>query len=155
MKSQLQNLQGWLVDKAGGNSFLSGYETATWEDPKQRAYVCLEPPGSKSDPFTTWLQNTVLGVYERLLGRHIGSGVIVDAQTGDKSYSVDGVNRASNIITAIMAAAMPVLAIFALNEIGSTKARIGVTAGFTVAFAVLMGVFSSARRSEMIAATAT
>jgi len=81
--------------------------------------------------------------------------VIVDAQTGDKSYSVDGVNRASNIITAIMAAAVPVLAIFALNEIGSTKARVGVTAAFTVAFAVLMGVFNSAKRPEMITATAT
>jgi hypothetical protein len=55
----------------------------------------------------------------------------------------------------LLGALVPVLAIFALNETGSTKARIGVTTAFTVAFAVLMGVFSSAKRSDMIAATAT
>lgn len=90
-----------------------------------------------------------------MLGRYIRSGEIIDERTGDKSYSIVGVDRASNIITAILASALPVLAIYALNSIPSTNARIGVTAAFTVGFAILMGIFSSAKRSEMIAATAT
>ena len=155
LKSQLKSLKGWLNDSAGGKSFLTDYETETWEDDRPHAYVCLEPLNTKGDPFTKWLLNTVVRVYDRLLGRYIGSGQVIDKQTGDKSYSSDGVNRASNIITAVMASALPVLAIYALNAIDSTQARIGVTAAFTVAFAVLMGIFSSAKRSEMIAATAT
>lgn len=105
--------------------------------------------------FTKWLLNTVVRIYDRVLGRYIRSGEVVDERTGDKSYSIDGVNRASNIITAALASALPVLAIYALNRIVSTGARIGVTAAFTVGFAILMGIFSSAKRSEMIAATAT
>ncbi|KAK0667527.1 hypothetical protein QBC41DRAFT_347926 [Cercophora samala] len=54
-----------------------------------------------------------------------------------------------------MASALPVLSIYRLNKIKSSEARIGVTAAFTVTLAVLMGIFSSAKRSEMIAATAT
>ncbi len=96
-----------------------------------------------------------MGAYDRVLGRFVGSGRVVDRRTGDKSYSSDGVNRASNIVAAVIASALPVLAIYALNEIGSTQVRIGVTAAFTVVFAVLMGIFSSAKRSEIIAATAT
>jgi len=54
-----------------------------------------------------------------------------------------------------MTAAVLVLAIFALNEIRLTKARIRVITEFTVAFAVLIGVFSLAKRSDIIAAIAT
>ena len=139
----------------GGNSFLAGYEAETWADDTVRAYVCLEPQGMKSDLFTRWLLNTIVKIYDRILGRYIGSGEIIDKQSGDKSYSSDEINRASNIITAVLASAVPVLAIYALNQIKSTNIRIGVTAAFTVVFALLMGFFSSAKRSEMIAATAT
>ena len=155
MRSQLRSLKEWLRDREGGRSFLADYETKTWQDDNLGAYVCLEPPSAKGDPFTKWLLNSVVQVYDRVLGRFIGSGEVVDDRTGDKSYSSDGVNRASNIITAILASALPVVAIYALNKIPTTEGRIGATAGFTVAFAVLMGIFSSAKRSEMIAATAT
>lgn len=151
LKSQLRSLKEWLDETA----FLDDYEVKTWEDNRSRSYVCLEPLGAKADPFTKWLLNNAVKAYDRLLGRHIGSGEVVDHQTGDKSYSSEGVNRASNIITAVLASALPVLAIYVLNGINSTNVRIGVTAAFTVGFAVMMGVFSSAKRSEMIAATAT
>ncbi|KAK3380610.1 hypothetical protein B0T24DRAFT_197557 [Lasiosphaeria ovina] len=155
MKSQLKSLKSWLDDSEGGNSFLTNYETATWEDDDLHSYVCLEPPSAKGDPFTKWLLNSAVRAFDRVLGRYIGCGVVVDDQTGDRSYSSDGVNRASNIIAAAVASALPVLAIYVLNGISSVERRIGATAGFTVAFAVLMGYFSSATRAEMIAATAT
>ncbi|KAH6856269.1 hypothetical protein B0I37DRAFT_366960 [Chaetomium sp. MPI-CAGE-AT-0009] len=155
MKSQLKSLKGWLRDSQGGSSFLTDFEAETWNDDNLRSYLCLESTSTKGDPFTRWLLSSVVQVYDRVLGRRIGSGEILDERTGDKSYSSDRVNRASNIFVAIMASALPVLAIFALNIIPSTEGRLGATAGFTITFAVLMGIFSSAKRAEIIAATAT
>lgn len=155
MKSQLRSLKEWLRDAAGGRSFLTGYEAETWAGDKAGTYVCLEPPSAKSDPFTKWLLNSVVRVFEYTIGRHIGSGEVVDAQSGDKSYSSNSVNRASNTLTAVLASAVPVLSILALNRIDSVNVRIGVTAAFTTFFALMMGIFSSAKRAEMIAATAT
>lgn len=107
------SLKEWLDETA----FLTDYETTTWEDKRSRSYVCLEPLGAKADPFTKWLLNTVVKAYDRLLGRFIDSREVVDHQTDDKSYTNEGINRASNIITAIIASALPVLAIYALNGI--------------------------------------
>ncbi|KXX80329.1 hypothetical protein MMYC01_204684 [Madurella mycetomatis] len=155
MKSQLKSLKEWLRDSRGGSSFLTNFETETWHDDHVSSYLCLEPQSAKGDPFTKWMLNSVVQAYDRFLGRYIGSGQILDERTGDKSYSGDRVNRVSNIVAAIMASALPVVAIFALNRIPSTEGRIGATASFTITFAVLMGIFSSAKRSEIIAATAT
>lgn len=158
LKSQLKGLngdRGWIVDRNGGNSFLTGHEFFTWASNDLKAYVCLEPPSAKGDPFTKWLLNSVVHAYDRVIGRYTGGGEIIDQQTGDKSYGSDGVNRVSNIVTAVMYSAIPVLTIYALNRIPTTEGRIGATAGFTVFFALLMGFLSSAKRSEIIAATAT
>lgn len=155
MKSQLRSLKEWLRDETGGDSFLTGYEAETWASDKAGTFVCLEPPSDKSDPFTKWLLNSAVRLYEYAVGRHIGSGEVIDAQSGDKSYSSNSVNRASNTLTAVLASAVPVLSIFALNRIDSVNVRIGVTAAFTTFFALMMGIFSSAKRGEMIAATAT
>ena len=155
MKSQLRGLKEWLRDAAGGGSFLTGYEAETWTSDKAGSFVCLERPSAKSDPFIKWLLNSVVRFYDFAIGRHIGSGEVIDAQSGDKSYSSNSVNRASNTITAALASAVPVLSIFALNRIDSVDVRIGVTAAFTTFFALMMGIFSSAKRAEMIAATAT
>ncbi|KAK4666132.1 hypothetical protein QC763_406612 [Podospora pseudopauciseta] len=73
---------------------------------------------------------------------------MVDEETGDKSYSSNRVNRASNVFVAIMASALPVLSIYALTEIPSTEARISATAGFIITSAMLMGILGSAKRSE-------
>jgi hypothetical protein len=155
MNSQLRSLKEWLRDAEGGNSFLTGYEAGTWASDRARSFVCLEPPSARSDPFTSWLLNVALRFYDWALGRFVGSGEVVDERSGDKSYSSNRVNRASNVITAALASAVPVLAIYALNRIDSVDVRIGVTAAFTTFFALMMGIFSSAKRAEMIAATAT
>jgi hypothetical protein len=155
MKSQLRGLKEWIRDATGGNSFLTGYEAETWASNKAGTFVCLEPPGAKSDPFTKWLLDSIIPLYEYTVGRHISSGEVIDAQSGDKSYSSNSVNRASNTLTAVLASAVPVLSILALNRIDSVNVRIGVTAAFTTFFALMMGIFSSAKRAEMIAATAT
>lgn len=155
MKSQLKSLKEWLRAEAGGNAFLTAYEAETWASDKAGTFVCLEPPMAKSDPFTKWLLNSVVRLYEYTVGRHIGSGEVIDARSGDKSYSSSSVNRASSTLTAVLASAVPVLSILALNRIDSVNVRIGVTAAFTTFFALMMGIFSSAKRAEMIAATAT
>lgn len=99
--------------------------------------------------------NSAVWAYDYTVGQHIGSSRVVDAQTGGKSYSRSSVNRVSNSLVAVLASAVPVLSILALNRINSVNVRIGVAAGFTTFFALMMGIFSSAKRAEMIAATAT
>lgn len=62
--------------------------------------------------------------------------------------------KINNILVSVISAVMPILAIVALFFIQTEGGRIGAMAGFTVVFAVVLAVFTDARRLEIAASTA-
>jgi hypothetical protein len=68
---------------------------------------------------------------------------------------MNDMDKASNMIAVIVASTLPVLTIFVLNSVDSTTDRIGWTVFFTAVFAAILALFSSAKRAELFAATAT
>ena len=154
MPSQLDTLKDWLRDR-NGKPFLTGYEAETWADKKRTTYMCLKPRAAESDPFTRFVSNVLLGLYHRLLGQRLGTGDNLDTATGHTSYSSPSISKISSLITTILASILPVLTIYILNQLPSSNLRIGVTAAFTAAFALVITVFSSAKRVEIFMATTT
>ena len=154
MQSQLNSFRDWLRDR-NQQPFLTGYEVETWADEKNTQYMCLNPSSDEHDLFTQYTTNVLLGLYHRTIGHRLGTGKNVDEVTRHTSYSDPSIHRATIVITTIVASLLPILTIYALNQIPSTNERIGVAAAFTAAFAFLIGLFSSARRVEIFAATAT
>ncbi|KAF4949946.1 hypothetical protein FGADI_8547 [Fusarium gaditjirri] len=156
--SQLKTLQDWLTDPKGGNNFLPKSGTSehhTWkpEDPSQ--YVSLHKTAEDSDPFTNFVKDVLVFIFHHLCGERLNAARVVDVESGLASYSDSSLARASNLFTVIVSSALPVLTIFALNSLETTAQRIGLTVVFTVLFAVILELFTNAKRVEIFATTAT
>jgi hypothetical protein len=142
-------LQGWLRDKKGGNFFLKGREFFTWRPEEPAAYICVGTPSPENDIFTNLFKKAFTNCF-----RDVG-GKVIDEESGLKSFSDSGLNRTSNIFATIVASTIPVLTIFVLNALKTTPLRIGLTVVFTAVFGAILAIFSTARRVEIFAATAT
>ncbi|TRX89113.1 hypothetical protein FHL15_010030 [Xylaria flabelliformis] len=154
-KSQLHELQRWLRDEKGGNNFLKVTEFNTWEDPEPNEYIAVKKTATEDDYLTKLVSNILLLIFHRLFGQRWKAGKIIDQRSGLTSYSDTKISRAGNIFAATLSSALPVLSIFVLNNLHSTTLRIAVTLVFTTVFALVLATFSSARRVEIFAATAT
>ena len=152
-KSQLSGLKGWLNDSQNG--FLKDEETQTWNDETESLYLCLATNLTETDAFTEMMQNVIVGPYHRLIGHRLKTGQVVDSEAGIMSYDKRKIDKASTTIATILSPMFPVLTIFVLNVLQSTNARIGLTALFTLVFALVLAKFSLAKRVEIFAATAT
>ncbi|PMD32361.1 hypothetical protein L207DRAFT_384828, partial [Hyaloscypha variabilis F] len=154
-KSQLLGLKGELNDAA--NSFLRSTEVDTWGDEDTAAYMCLNPKqqSNESDAFTRMIENIIVGPYHKFIGHRLQTGQVLDEETGSRFYDSDKINTQSNLIATMLSAILPVLTIFVLNLLETTNQRIGLTVLFTAVFALMLVTFSSARRVEIFAATAT
>ncbi|KAF5547725.1 hypothetical protein FMEXI_5051 [Fusarium mexicanum] len=157
-KSQLETLRDWLTDPKGGANFLAKTGTPelyTWKPKDPSQYVSLHKTAEDSDPFTNFVKEVLTFIFHRLCGERLNAARAVDVESGLVSYSENTLMRASNLFTVIVSSALPVLTIFALNSLHTTAQRIGLTVGFTVLFAVILELFTNAKRVEIFAATAT
>ncbi|KAK3989009.1 hypothetical protein QBC44DRAFT_370377 [Cladorrhinum sp. PSN332] len=155
MPAQLGTLRDWLRDSNGGNLFLQNQEALTWADSRNAAYMGLNPPHQENDIFIDFISHKFLRFWHYILGQRIGTGELVDEATGHTSYSTARVARAGSFIALLLASTFPVLTILALNTVQNTNIRIAMSAGFTAVFALMIVVFTDARRIEVFAATAT
>ncbi|KAF4449021.1 hypothetical protein F53441_7671 [Fusarium austroafricanum] len=157
-RSQLENLQTWLIHPKGGNNFLplrGGIELYTWKPEDTSEYFSLRNPIEDSDPFTKFIMEVLVSIFHPLFGERMKVGKVVDVESGLISYSDSKIVLASNLFAVVVSSALPVLTIFVLNYLKTTTARIGFTVLFTVIFAVILQCFSNAKRIEIFAATAT
>jgi len=129
-------------------------ESHTWEPEDVSKYITLRKPDGESDLFTQFIMDTVTMIHPPVLGR-FKAGRVVDLESGLMTYPDSKLIRLSNIFAVIVSSSLPVLTIFVLNTVKSTNTRLGLSVVFTVVFAVALGVFTSAKRIEIFAATAT
>ena len=148
-------MRGWLRDAKGGNNFLDGVEAETWTEENETKYFTIKPAISENDVFTAFLRDVLVGIFHKLCGERMKAGRVIDEESGLMTYEDPRIDKASSIITVIIASVLPVLTIFALDSFKSPKGRIGLIVLFTGVFAAVLAIFSSAKRAEIFAATAT
>ncbi|KAM7188458.1 hypothetical protein V8F33_010608 [Rhypophila sp. PSN 637] len=161
-KSQLRELQDFLRSSTGGKNFLKGSEAFTWKEPDPSAYLSMNRPSPENDPFTSFLTYRIAYLFHRLCGgRRSGIrsdkrfGKLVDEEAQLRSYSNSKLQKTSQIISVVVSSTLPVVTIFVLNSLDTTTKRLGLTVLFTGVFGILLAFFSSAKRAEIFAATAT
>lgn len=153
-KSQLRTLRNWLARKDGGDNFLEGSERLIWAESAIDEYVCLATPGTETDTFTFLIRKLIVTLFPWFFrGKQANS--VIEKSSGLRSYDDARINSASNVISLVLSSTLPVLAIFVLNGRESTNERLWFTVLFTAVFAMVLGIFSSAKRAEIFAATAT
>lgn len=164
-------LRSWLRGLDEGNRFLRGSEQYTWSPPRnstvreqryfEKDLVTVHSGVEEQDIFSRVLSSSLLGLWnwfksqggsthddQRRFRRQ------VDPDSGLLHYSEQSLLRFNNVLISVIGAAMPIVAIVALYFIDTQGGRIGAMAGFTVAFALVLAVFTNARRLEIAASTA-
>ncbi|KAK1827355.1 hypothetical protein QBC39DRAFT_420587 [Podospora conica] len=152
-KSQLKTLQNWLDRKDGGDGFLEGSEALVWTEDDLDEYACLAV-GTETDIFTGLIRKLIVTLFPWFF-RSKETKAVIEQSSGLRSYDDTKVNAASNMISVVISSTLPVLAIFVLDSRESTTDRLWLTVLFTAIFAAALGFFSSAKRAEIFAATAT
>ncbi|KAH0551432.1 hypothetical protein GP486_007354 [Trichoglossum hirsutum] len=152
-EANLQLLRDWLIDSKGGDCFLMGSEAFTWDDTSD--LISLFNQEDEQDPFSRWLSATVLGWYHTVFGHRRKNRKFIDVESGIVEYRDASLARISTIAATTLSSILPILAVLVLYFVKSTLKRIGVMIGFTTVFAAALATFTSARRVEIFAATAT
>lgn len=151
----MEVLRDWLRDPEGGKNFLRGSEARLWRDEPGSSFVRVPATQGEEDLFTKFVAWLLVRVLHRLHCFSRYSGKVLDPETGLTSYDESKLNTAGMIIATVLSSILPVVSIFVLYIVHNTFARIGITIGFTGCFAAILAIFSSARRVEIFAATAT
>lgn len=126
-----------------------------WEDEDGFSFVNVGKVRGERDIFTKFTSWLVISVLHRYFCLPSIAGRVVDAETGMVSYDESKLIRAGTITATVLSSTFPVISILILYIVKSTFGRIGIAAGFTALFAIFLASFSSARRVEIFAATAT
>ena len=153
--SQLRVLRSWLLDEKGGANFLRQSESRQWEDTAGSSFVRVNPSKDENDVFTKFVVWLLVSVGRRTFCTSWTAGRIVDVETGLISYDDSKITKSVTLITTVLSSTFPVISILVLYLVKNTYGRIGIAAGFTAFFAFFLATFSSARRVEIFAATAT
>ncbi|KFX96194.1 hypothetical protein V495_08479 [Pseudogymnoascus sp. VKM F-4514 (FW-929)] len=154
-KSQQAVLKEWLQDAKGGDCFQKGAEARLWEGDDTSEFLTLHKQSEETDFFTKWITLLIVGIFHRFWGEKHKLGKVVDEESGLVSYDDSKINTASTIFATVLSSTLPVITILVLYVVKNTEKRIYITLGFTVAFAAILAICSSAKRVEIFAATAT
>lgn len=160
-KSQLQVLQKWFQKEGTllrntGDIFPPGAEYFMWNDADENMYYSLDFSRSENDSFMKFIKGGLLRTYHFFVGRKLKKSERDSDEESLYSYYEDSaLDIASGLIALIISSTLPVLTIFVLNLLTTTIARIGFTVLFTAIFSALLFTFTTAKRVEIFAATAT
>jgi len=129
-----------------------------WRDPNLRDdFINLHRlPGL--DPVTKWLVDAFLALYHGLLGQRYKS-------SSDPNMPVSGIYHYDSshlqypvfVFSIVLSSLLPVAAIVALYLVDNMGRRLGILAGFTAAFSMLLALVTPeamTRKVEIFAATA-
>lgn len=126
-----------------------------WEHEDGCSFVNVGKSRGEHDMFTKFTSWFVVSVLHRYCCLPSTVGRTVDAETGLISYDESKLIRAGTIVATVLSSTFPVLSILVLYVVKNTYCRIGIAAGSTALFSIFLASFSSARRVEIFAATAT
>lgn len=154
----LEYLQGRFEQSDGSvsNFVLTGLDKKMWLDPKHAQdevedLMALRARANE-DPFTTWVaDHLVIWLYRAVVfrWRRHRQKPEEDATVSDEVWLQN-----TAIFTTLLASLLPVGSIAILYHVQTMNARLGLIAAFTVLFALSVLLFTSAKRVEILAATA-
>lgn len=153
-KYDLKYLRGWLERKEYGNTFLLGYDRETYKSEDLAEDLVAAGHSHDDDPFTRYWIPKITIAWDAMIGNHLKKGE--ETSEGAVEYDWKWPLRIIGFCATLIACMLPVGAVFALQAVPAEPetTRLGVFAGFTAGFVILMKTFTGAKRSEIFAATA-
>ena len=169
-KHDLGVLREWYNAEDGGGTFMPRPEGDAWNEDVQDL-VALSNRPTDGDVFTRWMGEIITPCFHRLIGYRIKvrlakSLVLLykllydfpqeqDELTKFYDYEDSKFNSAANLISIILSSLFPPASIFVLYYVKSTVIRLVLILVFSAVFTACLSIFTSAKRVEIFAATAT
>ena len=152
-KYDLKYLRDWLERKEYGNKFLRGFDRETYESEDLAKDLVAAGHSRDDDPFTNYWIPKITFAWDAIIGKRLKKE---ETNQGAVEYDWKWPLRIISFSATLIACMLPVGAVFALQAVPAEPetTRLGVFAGFTAGFVVLMKIFTRAKRSEIFAATA-
>jgi hypothetical protein len=151
-------MQEWFSREDMANWPLEGDDASIWGhdpdeskcDPGTSRYIedliAISGVSSDVDRTTTWLAEKFIPNYHAKIASRFRKGI--------STYRQGSLHRFTSILATTLSSLLPVLSIAVLYIVHSMPARLGIIAGFTAAFSLVLTVITSAKRAENFAATA-
>ena len=178
-KYDLDLVAKWTVHPHGGYNFPDDPgEKLGWgenKNPVHHDLLCLKPRSVTRDRFTSWLTGSGLSRFHEYVASHTSlfskassknsmdsekgsvSGArysVWDAKTGLVDYSEAFLVTLADNISTVIASLLPVISTIVLYFIQDILARLGTIVGLMALFAMVLSIFTEAKRIEIFNATA-
>jgi hypothetical protein len=159
-KHDLTRLREWLKRREHGDNFLQGTERdilhehsrLDMDHERSSDLVTMSREAVEQDYFSRWLSDEVLDRFHDLVGRRYKHPV--DEESGIYHYRKRHLRAVSHLAGVLLASAIPAASIFTLYFVHSPVNRLVVLLVYSAIFSLCLGIFTSARRVEIFAATA-
>jgi len=148
----MQKLQEWLERPSLANVYLTGRERDVWKQGVD--FLCLAEQPSTTQ-FTSWMADFLIPRYHRLIGRHIGKPKASASQFGTNiaEYHDSSIAKAANLVGAVLASVLPVVAIVVLYLVKGMGKRLGLVGLFSAIFSTCLWFLNDGRLIEVFSAT--
>lgn len=149
--NDLKFLKSWFKSENMGNFPLKGSDEGVWEKATAKDLVAVKPRKGE-DPLGSIFLSRVFLWWHYLVGYKFKKPVDEESQYfeyGDKS-----ILRMANVLASIITSTLLVGSIVVLYFVHNPLARLGIIAGFTQMFSLILILATSARKAEVFAATA-
>lgn len=147
----LETLRSCLRD-ANLPDYLLGQDSDIWEDPDLRSDLVALDATKDEDSMTVWIAAHLVAPFHKLVGKHLVRPA--DDSAGLYNYSDGAITKLSSLVATVLSSVLPIVGVIVLYFVKNTLARIGIIAAMTALFSLCLALLTSAKKSEIFAATA-
>ncbi|KAK4934967.1 hypothetical protein LTR66_015518 [Elasticomyces elasticus] len=155
-KGSLNLIKRWMSDNGNGSHvYLTGPDSHLWQNTPAGDMIALYAR-EYEDVISTWITATGIDWFDKLIGGRKSKNPLRESWLATTSvYSRKSAIRILSLLAITTASLCPIVSIIALNELSDNATlRLWMMAVFTVIFCVLFGLFTGARKTELLAASA-
>lgn len=150
-KCDIEFLRRWFKDEKMGDFPLRGDDSEVWETSKASGLVALKARKAE-DPLSTFFLRRAYLWWHDCIGRRFKRSRTEELEYFH--YRDRNILRVANFLSAIISTGLFMAAILTLYFVDHPLARLGIIAGFTTVFSLVLVLATTARKIEVFAATA-
>lgn len=132
--------------------YLLGRDSDLWEDQHLRDDLITANLSKDEDSMTVWIAANLVTPFHKIVGRYVVDPS--DHSAGLYNYSDGAIAKISALVATVLSSVLPIAGVIVLYFVENTLARIGIIAGMTALFSLCLALLTSAKKSEIFAATA-
>ena len=139
------------LNEPGYPDYLLGLDSTIWDNKDLSHDLITLSTNDSDDAFTVWIASHLVGPFHQYIGRYFKTS---SEFPGMADYSDRTIARFSSLLATVISSVFPIVGVIVLYFVKDLLARIGIIAGFTAMFSLVLALVTNARKPEIFGATA-